>query len=115
MFQGSLFDAARTPHPGRLDPDRTELDRGAWIDVHRGWVTGADELFLHLRDQVPWKAERRHMYEKIVDVPRLVRFYEEDDDLPHPALAEMRDALDRYYEMEPFRTVGMCYYRDGRD
>jgi alkylated DNA repair dioxygenase AlkB len=115
MFQGSLFDAAQTPHPGRLDLDRTELDRGAWIDVCRGWVSGADELFLHLRDEVPWKAERRYMYEKIVDVPRLVRFYEEDEVLPHPSLVEMREALDRHYEGEPFRTVGMCYYRDGRD
>ncbi len=115
MFQGSLFDAAPTPHARRLDPDRTELERGAWIDVRRGWVTGADELFLHLRDQVPWKAERRYMYEKIVDVPRLVKFYDEGEQLPHPALVEMREALDRYYETEPFRTVGMCYYRDGRD
>jgi alkylated DNA repair dioxygenase AlkB len=115
MFQGSLFDADQAPHPRPLDPHRTELDRGAWIDLCPAWLAGADELFLFPRDEVAWKAERRHMYDKIVDVPRLVKFYDEDEPLPHAALVEMRDALDRYYETEPFRTVGMCYYRDGRD
>lgn len=116
MFQGSLFDSAPSvSSPLGRSIQRTELTQGAWIDFCPAWASGADELFLHLRDHVPWKAERRYMYEKIVDVPRLVKFYDEDEDLPHPALVRMREALDSHYGTEPFRTVGMCYYRDGRD
>ena len=38
--------------------------------------------------------------------------------LPHPLLAEARDALSGHYRPElgePFLTAGCCYYRDGRD
>ncbi|MEA2931759.1 MAG: hypothetical protein QOI56_544, partial [Actinomycetota bacterium] len=53
-----------------------------------------------------------------VAVPRLLCFYGEDDPLPDPVLHDARDALDTYYAAElgePFRTAGLCYYRDGRD
>src|SRR5439155_12275052 len=29
--------------------ERLELGAGAWVDVARGWLAGADELFEHLR------------------------------------------------------------------
>ena len=80
--------------------------------------TYPDELFADLVDQVPWRAERRQMYERVVDVPRLLCFYGEDEPLPHPTLAEARDRLSAHYAVElgePFRTAGLCYYRDGRD
>jgi alkylated DNA repair dioxygenase AlkB len=51
-------------------------------------------------------------------VPRLLRFYGEDAALPDPVLEECRDALTRHYQAElgePFRTAGLCLYRDGRD
>jgi alkylated DNA repair dioxygenase AlkB len=98
--------------------DRIELSHGAWIDVCRGWMHGADALFQHLVDAVPWQAERRQMYERVVDVPRLLCFYDEGEKLPHPSLFDARAMLDAYYgdELgEAFRTAGLCYYRDGRD
>jgi alkylated DNA repair dioxygenase AlkB len=58
------------------------------------------------------------MYERVVDVPRLLRFYGEHETLPHPVLAAAREALNQHYvdELgEPFVTAGMCLYRDGRD
>jgi alkylated DNA repair dioxygenase AlkB len=58
------------------------------------------------------------MYDRVVDVPRLLCFYREGDELPDPILARARDALSEYYAGElgePFRTAGLCYYRDGRD
>ena len=117
-FQGSLFDTT-TVEPGPLnDIERVELTLGAWVDVRRGWMSGADELFEHLVEHVPWHAERRHMYERMVDVPRLLSFYDEDAQLPHPALDRARSSLDEHYGAElgePFRTAGLCYYRDGRD
>jgi alkylated DNA repair dioxygenase AlkB len=51
-------------------------------------------------------------------VPRLLSFYDERDELPHPVLTQARDALTDHYQnelAEPFRTAGLCLYRDGRD
>ncbi len=58
------------------------------------------------------------MYDRTVDVPRLLCFYGEDDALPDPALEACRDALSAHYAAElgePFVTAGLCFYRDGRD
>ena len=117
-FQPSLFDAAEVALGPLGDLQRTPLSRGAWIDVLPGWVGGADELFGRLVRDIPWRAERREMYDRVVDVPRLVCSYGIGAQLPHPALAEARDLLTRHYlpELgEPFVTAGCCYYRDGRD
>ncbi|MEJ2857539.1 MULTISPECIES: alpha-ketoglutarate-dependent dioxygenase AlkB [unclassified Saccharothrix] len=119
-MQVSLFDTGAEPLGLRplTGVRRTELAHGAWVDVLPGWLTGADELFRRLVADVPWRAERRQMYERVVDVPRLLCFYEENAALPHPVLTEARDALSAWYAgelKEPFRTAGLCYYRDGRD
>jgi alkylated DNA repair dioxygenase AlkB len=118
-LQGSLFDQTDDLRLGPLEGlRRTRLDDGAWIDLLPGWLTGADTLFERLAVDVPWRAERRRMYDQTVDVPRLLRFYGADAPLPHPLLAEARDALSAHYADElgePFVTAGLCYYRDGRD
>ena len=118
-LQGSLFGATETVALGPLDAvRRTPLSEGAWIDLLPGWLTGADVLFERLAEQVPWHAERRWMYDRVVDVPRLLCFYDERDPLPDPVLEEARSALSRHYRgelREPFVTAGLCFYRDGRD
>ncbi|MFJ6568190.1 alpha-ketoglutarate-dependent dioxygenase AlkB [Streptomyces sp. NPDC091292] len=126
-LQGSLFDQTgpdetggiRLGRPGALGGmRRTILGAGAWIDVLPGWLHGADALFTRLAADVPWRAERRQMYENTVDVPRLLCFYGAEDPLPHPVLTEARTALSAHYRdelREPFTTAGLCYYRDGRD
>lgn len=119
-WQGSLLDQVDEVGllglPGAMR--RTPLSHGAWVDVRPGWLTGADTVFGRLRDGVDWQAERRRMYDRVVDVPRLVRFYAAGEALPDPILAAARDALSAYYQPElgePFTTAGMCCYRDGRD
>jgi alkylated DNA repair dioxygenase AlkB len=118
-LQGSLLDLADPPGPRSLAGlRRTELSHGAWADVLPGWLAGADELFSRLRQIVPWRAERRQMYDRIVDVPRLLCFYAEHQQLPDPLLTEARDALDQHYAAElreRFVSAGLCLYRDGRD
>ncbi|HEY0486053.1 MAG TPA: alpha-ketoglutarate-dependent dioxygenase AlkB [Mycobacteriales bacterium] len=118
-MQASLFDQADTVGLGSLDRvERTVLTRGAWIDVLPGWLSGADALFARLATAVPWRAERRPMYDRVVAVPRLLSFYPEGAPLPDPVLAEARAALNAHYAAElgePFRTAGLCHYRDGRD
>lgn len=118
-FQGSILDGDAGVRVGPLDRvQRHELSRGAWVDTLPGWVSGSDELFETLRTEVPWREERREMYERVVDVPRLLCFYGPRRPLPHPALEEARDALSAHYAAElgePFVTAGLCYYRDGND
>jgi alkylated DNA repair dioxygenase AlkB len=118
-FQASLLDGGEIePGPLGATVRRVELTEGAWVDLRPGWFTGADVLFERLVAGVPWRAERRQMYEREVDVPRLLCFYGEDEPLPDPALAVAKGTLDRHYAAElgePFRTAGLCYYRDGRD
>jgi alkylated DNA repair dioxygenase AlkB len=117
-FQTSLF--AAPPHGLRSFEgiERRILGQGAWVDLLRSWVPEADDIFTTMVDAVPWRAERRQMYDRVVDVPRLVYTYMIGEPLPHPVLEEARDALSEHYlpELgEPFRTAGCCYYRDGRD
>ncbi|OKI16516.1 alpha-ketoglutarate-dependent dioxygenase AlkB [Streptomyces sp. CB03911] len=119
QLQGSLLDG--TDEIG-LRPltavRRTVLGAGAWVDVLPGWLTGADELFERLVVDVPWQAEQRQMYERVVSVPRLLAYYREGRELPHPVLAQARSALSAHYAGElgePFVSAGLCYYRDGRD
>ncbi|MFI2609262.1 alpha-ketoglutarate-dependent dioxygenase AlkB [Kitasatospora sp. NPDC018619] len=120
-LQPSLFDD--TDHGGiRLGPldglRRQQLGDGAWLDLLPGWLHGADALFEQLVATVPWRAERRAMYERTVDVPRLLASYPAHAEPPHPVLGLARAALSDHYARElgePFRTLGLCYYRDGRD
>ena len=97
---------------------RHHLERGAWVDVAPGWCNSVVDLFAKLHDHVPWRAERRQMYERVVDVPRLVAFYSGQDDLPDSDLVRMREALNERYEPElgePLVSAGLCLYRDGSD
>ena len=119
-FQGSLLDLGDEVAPAPLGDSvrRTELGHGAWLDVRPSLLAGADALFDRLVQVVPWHAERRQMYERIVDVPRLLCFYGEGHALPDPALDAAKSVLDAHYADElgePFVTAGLCLYRDGRD
>jgi alkylated DNA repair dioxygenase AlkB len=119
-FQASLLDAAPSVEVGPLGAAvrRRALTDGAWVDLHPRWIAGADTLFERLHDGVDWHAERRPMYDRVVDVPRLLSFYDEHDPLPDDALVTAKRVLDRHYAAElgePFATAGLCLYRDGRD
>jgi len=121
--QESLLDVCDDPRLESLGGSvrRMPLARGAWVDVRRGWLAGSGAVFARLAANpgpVPWRAEKRHMYDKVVAVPRLLCFYGEDAPLPDPVLTAAREALNAHYGPElgePFRTAGLCLYRDGRD
>ncbi len=120
VLQASLFDCDTEITVPSLDSglERQVLGDGAWLDVRPSWIGGAVELFERLRTAADWRAERRVMYDRVVAVPRLLAFYDEGDQLPDKALVDIRAALDAHYAAElgePFRTAGLCLYRDGRD
>jgi alkylated DNA repair dioxygenase AlkB len=115
-----MLDVAEAAELSALTPGltRTALSDNAWIDHRPGWITGSDLLFDRLHNVVPWRAERRPMYDRVVDVPRLLCFYDEGAALPDPLLQQTRDDLDAHYGAElgeGFVTAGLCLYRDGRD
>ena len=109
-------EACLGPLAGHLR--RIPLSRGAWVDHLSGWVRGSDSVLRTLLDEVDWRAERRVMYDNTVDVPRLLRWYDGEERLPHVLLAAARSRLTAHYADElgePFVTVGLCLYRTGRD
>ena len=103
--------------------ERRQLGDGAFIEMRAGWLSGdpsvEEGLLEALLSAVPWRAERRQMYDRVVDVPRLVSFHDLTvDEPPHPAVARLRRRLNDIYAGElgePFTTVGLCCYRDGSD
>jgi alkylated DNA repair dioxygenase AlkB len=91
---------------------RTWLDDQSWIEHAPGWLEGHATLFERLRAEAPWREESRHMYERVVDVPRLIAVLPPGE--RPPIVEEMRRALERRYATELPR-VSLARYRDGRD
>src|SRR6266704_6953107 len=100
--QESLLDVCEEPALGALGGSvrRTPLAHGAWVDLRRGWLAGSGAVFARLAETVPWRAEKRHMYDEVVAVPRLLCFYGEDAPLPDPVLTAARQALTAHYRPE---------------
>ena len=87
-LQASLFEQA----------ERRQLGNGAWVEVRSGWLADADSLFDELMSVIPWRAERRQMYDRVLDVPRLVSFHDLiDEPAPHPRLKQIRRRLNDTY------------------
>ena len=95
------------------------------VDEGRGLVTYAPrfvdlrtaaESFAALRTGIDWRAERRMMYDREVDVPRLVAHVRLDSP-PASTPSVIVDAAHRVTDRlgVPFNTVGLNLYRDGRD
>jgi alkylated DNA repair dioxygenase AlkB len=118
---GSVSTRQRTLLGGgevRVDDDarfeRITLDGGAWIDVARGWLLGADTLLDALLDRVDWKQGRRRMYDRVLDDPRLSRWYTRGEPLPDPALETVGCRLEQHLGV-PLAGPALNYYRDGAD
>lgn len=93
--------------------ERTWLDGSAWIDYVPGWVTGSVTLFQEIRAKTQWHHQRREMYERVVDVPRLVARFPDDGE--PPALVRlMSGVLSRRYGFE-LNRISAALYRDGSD
>ena len=92
---------------------RTNLDDGAWVEHLPDWVRAQDTLIDTLVRETAWRRERRHMYDRVVDVPRLVAGLPADGP-GHPLLEQIRALLSAHYATA-FERVSMGYYRDGAD
>jgi alkylated DNA repair dioxygenase AlkB len=92
---------------------RRELTDGAWFDYMRGFLQGHETLFDDLARTTTWRTVREQMYDKTVEVPRLVASLPEDGP-GHPLIARIQSSLTARYG-EPFARVSLALYRDGRD
>ena len=74
----------------------------------------AETLFETLLEEAPWSSETMWMYDRMVDVPRLVARYDASDPKVPPPL---RSALERVQTVlgERFNSIGLNYYRDQSD
>ena len=109
MSQLTLFNSS--------DTVLADDDRGRITYTPRFVDAGtAQAWFAELRTGVGWRSERRMMYDREVDVPRLIGHFRLD---PPPAAtpAAIADAARRVADRldVPFNSVGLNLYRDGRD
>ena len=77
-------------------------------------VEQAQSWFEELREHVDWHSQRRPMYDRVVDVPRLMASY----DLNAPGVPQqitfMRPEVERFCGVA-FTSAGLNFYRDGND
>jgi alkylated DNA repair dioxygenase AlkB len=103
------------PHIDReVGIERLVLDAASWVDVGRGWIAGADEVFRHLRSTVAWQGSQLFRYDHYVEERRLAAMWQPGRPLPHPVLAEATRVLQHRYRVE-FGGFTMMLYRDGND
>src|SRR5438093_536959 len=78
-------------------------------EVARAW-------FAELREAVTWKTQRRQMYDREVDVPRLLahfRLVPNEGRVPDAIRVAAGEVV--AVTGVPFTSVGLNFYRDGRD
>lgn len=92
---------------------RIELGNGAWLEHHPGWLQGHERVFQDLLPGIGWRSERRVMYEREVDVPRLVARPPEAGPVAE-LLTELSRTLSERYQ-RGLDNLSLAHYRDGRD
>lgn len=110
MFgQTSLFDAEPVQLGSLEGLEPEDLGQGAWLAYRSRWLRGDRRLYERLVREQCWRASRRRMYDRIVDVPRL---FATPESLPR-VLREAQQRLSARFR--PLPSVTMAWYRDGRD
>jgi alkylated DNA repair dioxygenase AlkB len=113
--QLSLFSGGGAPALARSFETfaRTPLSEDAWFDYAPGWLSGHDALFALLSETVHFRREKRQMYDRIVEVPRLVAALPDDGPIPD-VLAAAKAVLSARYG-EEFSRISLGYYRNGEE
>jgi alkylated DNA repair dioxygenase AlkB len=113
MAQLTLFDSTSDSSEVVLTDD----ERGRITYVPR-FVDGetAQTWFAQLRDTVNWRSESRTMYEREVEVPRLMGGFRLDPPGAHTptCILDAAQRVSAHLDV-PFNAVGLNRYRDGRD
>lgn len=109
-MQVQLFESGQSPGvQGFHRAQRTDLGEGAWLEYVPGFVSGQLEVFDQLRVETAWNHRRRTMYDRVVDVPRLLG--------RPPRTPVVATCIESFRERYGWRLdhVSAALYRDGRD
>ncbi len=114
-LQTSLFDRGEPElDPARLGAmRRIALDGTAWVEHLPGFIGGQAALMDALVESTRWRTEKMEIYDRVVDVPRLVAGLP-DDGPGHPLLDRIRGLLSARYQTD-FARISLGYYRGGSD
>ncbi len=114
-LQTSLFDRGEPDlDPARVvELRRTALDDTAWVEHLPGFVAGQAAVMDALIASTRWRTEKMEIYDRLVDVPRLVAGLP-DDGPGHPLLDRIRALLSARYGTD-FPRLSLGYYRGGSD
>ena len=74
----------------------------------------AAHAFDVLRTTVPWESHRRQMYDREVDVPRLIAMFDLDGGKVPEPIAASRPIVEKLSEHR-FNSAGLNLYRNGND
>lgn len=92
---------------------RVALTDGAWFEHHPNWLEGHEHVFEQLSRGTAWHRYRRMMYEREVDVPRLVARAPSEGPMSE-LLRELSGSLSRRYG-RPLPSISLAHYRSGKD
>ncbi len=116
-LQGSLLGMGEPQVPETVgNLQRRSLENGAWLDHRPGWLPGADAWFDLLLGGLDWRTARRPMFDKIVDVPRLIwaRDLHDGECGIVASLDHLAHRLADHYR-RPLPGLHANLYRDGSD
>ena len=93
---------------------RVDLDECCWVDVARGYLLGADRLFIELEEAMAWHRGRRLMYGTWYDEPRLTATEPRPCAVVPPAVDAVRADLTQRYRRR-YDGLFCNLYEDGDD
>ncbi len=73
----------------------------------------SDALFRLLERTLPWQSETMWMYDRTVDVPRLIARFAPGEPQPQQ-LAQVKGRIEAFLRTQ-FTSLSVQYYRDGND
>jgi alkylated DNA repair dioxygenase AlkB len=113
-MQGTLFGSSAPAFDASFSSvTRRLLSKDAWLEHAPQWLVGHQTVFDELRAVAAWQHQRRQMYDREVEVPRLVAPLPERGHA-QALLREAAGVLSRRYGVG-LASISLAYYRDGHD
>lgn len=113
ILQPSIFDGGHVACSDISEP-ALWLDDTSWVLRQANWLAGSAALFEELRVTTDWRATERPMYDRVVEVPRLIATIDRREVNCSRALETVFCGISAALG-EKFSSVGLNYYRTGSD
>jgi len=129
MLRTKLTDAyIKTGRKAVLGPEGyLDLDDGGVIGYFPRHFTNSEELFLQLKEEIPWEKRTIRLFGREVYQPRLVAYMADNPTLKYtyshttfqpdsytPGVKRVKDLIEKFIDFE-FNCVLCNLYRDGSD